>query len=306
MTLKKVGWLPFAMAGLLAMVSMIPPGGLTAKTAEAPVDTVQTFPGGVSSQSECRCGPGCECESCTCTAASSATGAEALEVSPEWVRSVYKVRVVGGRGITHSGTGVAVREQLIHTCSHFLHELPLPHRWEVEVDGEWRPAVARAVSGKDLAAVAVEGVTLSPVKIRAPEYGECCTVYGLKTKSSARGVYIGDQDPAKGQGHVALDPGEMTTEPGDSGGGVFADSDGAMLGTLTGHEIPVTQIVAMTPIESASKPVAKAVATRATQQVAAPMNCPGGVCVQNPPPTTQQVRQYFQPQQSRGFFGRRR
>lgn len=307
MTLKKLGLLAFAISGLLLMVGLVSDSGL--KTAEATVDTVQTFPGDVSSQSECRCGPGCECESCTCAEAELASGppAEASKqilsginelaksVEPGWIRGVYGVRVLRGDGTNYGGTGVAVRGNVVHTASHLADGVRSP-KWEVQVGDRWIPAVPNPDGSKDFATLAVNGVTLDPVQVRCPEYGERVTVYGLKTRSLAQGVYIGEFNP--GDGKVALDPGELAVENGDSGGGIFGD-DGALLGTITGRLTNSSRVTSLTPIESASR--TKAVSSGAAQHVSA--ECPGGVCTQRQPQTFQQ---YFQPQPSRGFFGRRR
>ncbi|AMV18246.1 trypsin-like peptidase domain-containing protein [Planctomyces sp. SH-PL14] len=206
--------------------------------------------------------------------------ADPPKIDPEWVKSVYPVRmaygVIGQQGsMTFDGCGVAVGPDKIHTAAHLTHQMPAGSRAEVLVDGEWKRANWSPVAGKDFSVAIVPGANLKPVPVRVPVYGERVTVYGLKTKSFAQGTYIGATDIKAGFGLVPLDACETPVHNGDSGGGVFGD-DGCLLGTIRGLQPDSKLITTMTPIV--------ADAPKATP-------CPGGVCPA--PQAGGQIRTYF-------------
>jgi hypothetical protein len=213
---------------------------------------------------------------------------------PSWTKAVYQVRVLGDGGVQSGGTAVAVRKDALHTAKHIGEGLRRP-RYEINVAGTWRPAVASPFPGKDLAVLTVSGVTLDYVPVRVPVYGERISVYGLKTRSFSQGLYLGDREPSAGLGMVALDPDAVTVDQGDSGGGIFGD-DGALLGTINGYLIHSRPVTTMTPIVSGSTtpPVSSALSATKVQSVPpAGQSCPGGVC---PAPQVQ----FSSPR--RGFF----
>lgn len=191
---------------------------------------------------------------------------------PTFRKAVYPVRVTGDGGVETGGTAVAVRKDALHTAAHISERISRP-RWEVFCSGSWRPAFSSPVTGKDLTVLTVSGVTLDTVPVRVPVYGERITVYGLKTKSFAQGMYLGDREPALGLGLVGLDADAKTVDQGDSGGGIFGD-DGALLGTISGYLIHSRPVTTMTPIVSDAD--AKAIAARIPPP--ARVTCSGGTC----------------------------
>jgi hypothetical protein len=227
---------------------------------------------------------------------------EPAPIDPTWLKAVYPFRLTGtstnprtrGMVATAGGSAVAVGPAKLHTVSHLSHELS-GYRAEVQVDGQWKPATFAPVPGKDMAVLTMVGVELEAVPVRAPEYGEPVTVYGLATRSFAQGRYIGDLNPAVGSGTVPLEVGQAVTQEGDSGGGVFGD-DGKLLGTLTGKSHAEERVAFMVPIV-ADAPAQTAPAARTPPPARAVQNCPGGVC---PAPAFQPVQQ--QPQEKPRFL----
>lgn len=225
--------------------------------------------------------------------------ADEPELAPEWVQSVYEVRVTGtstdpatwGRRATGGGTAVAVGPAKLHTAKHLTERLN-GYVVEVQVNGEWRQATFSGVPGKDLAVLTLAGTAALPaVKVRPPEYGERVTVYGLATKSFAQGTYTGDHNPAIGDGLIPLDKGQTAVEQGDSGGGAFGD-DGCLLGTITGRRQEVHEVTAIVPIvaDAHKAPAVQAAETGGAARTPPParavQSCPGGVCQQQFTPQT--------------------
>lgn len=204
---------------------------------------------------------------------------------PAYVGSVYRVRLTAPSGIAN-GSAVAVRSNVLHTAKHLADGLN-GFRAEVEIDGQWRQATWNPAQG-DVATLAVNGEPLNPVEVKIPTYGQRVTVYGLRTKSSAVGTYIG-------AGMVALDACEPHVDSGDSGGGVFSES-GDLLGTISGYMTASNQVTLMTPIEKRAEPnkAPTPVETpKAPIAISAPKlqsGCPGGVC-----PVPQARQQYIVP-----------
>lgn len=142
------------------------------------------------------------------------------------VAIVYPIRVQAG-GQNFQCTAVSVGGNRFLTSAHLGSDIRGAGRYEVQIEGTWKTATFRPENGRDLAVVTVAGVNLPERQTRSPEFHEQVRVYGLATKQVMSGI-VGTPE------YIILDADETGVFPGDSGGCIVAESDGAIVGILGG------------------------------------------------------------------------
>ena len=185
----------------------------------------------------------------------------------------YRGYLTNGQPRFRNGSAVSVGGGKFITAAHGTNGFQSGYVVEVQIGPDWHKATTvRPDPQADVLEAVISKTDVAGVMVRAPEYGERVTVYGLTTCKPMRGGFFADV--------VGLDAAEPGVESGDSGGGVYGE-DGALVAIVSGHgkdhRSLVVEPLGRKPVQQAPKAAPQP--TPAPVQ-AAPVRsaCPGGIC----------------------------